>query len=181
MTSYQESDTPYRPDRRGQRGGCLIPVIAAIVVTAISVTLLSWFWIESPSDDAPSDPNRPQFDVEAIEEGADDRIDAAILAMVEAGGWTQNDPPQDAEVESRGATTYSFRRDDARTRLTLTDRESIRQIRDELDRADTTYHIVEIEGRAAILEMSSGDGDEAGASRLIERLERFRDLLDEPS
>ncbi|MFW5966047.1 MAG: hypothetical protein ACOCV2_00960 [Persicimonas sp.] len=182
MTSYQESDTPYRPDERGHKGGCLIPAIAAIVMAAISVTFLSWFWIESPSDEAPSDPDRPHFDVEAIEEGADDRLDAAILAVVEAGGWVQVDSPRDAEVEDREATTYSFRRDDARVRLTLTDRESARQIEeDAFVETDSTFRVVEIEGRAAIVETPSEEGDDALASRLAERLERFQDLLEEPS
>lgn len=181
MTSNQESNTPYRPDRRGYRDGCLIPVIAAIIITAIGVTLLSWFWIESPSEDPPSDPNRPSFDIEAIEQGADDRLDAAILAVVEAGGWTQSDPPRDAEIENREATTYAFRRDGVRARLTLTDRESLRQIRDAFDGDDSTFDIVEIEGRTAILETPAEDGDAAPVRRLVERLERFRQLLEEPS
>lgn len=195
MTSYQESDAASRQDESRGALGCLIPLIAATVLLAIAITLISWLVVggdEEPKveadevkivaeNDAQDSADEPAHD-EALEAGprpaTDDVSSQALIEVVQSGGWVEFGQPEIIDLKSQQQVTRKFRRRDEHIAVTLHSAKSDAGLETLVDKTKPPAHAVRFDNKVVVVEPLT-DGARAQVAPLADRLRKFRDLLDE--
>lgn len=196
MTSYQESDAASRQDKDTSALGCLIPLIAATVLLAIAITLISWLVLggdEPPrveSDEveivaeADSQPTSSASSPSASSPGAsavsprESVSSQALLEVVESGGWIEFGQPEVIDLKSQQQTTRKFRRRDEHIAVTIHSAKNYAGLQNILDETDPPAQAIAFDSMVVVVAPLT-DGARSKVEPLADRLRKFRDLLDE--
>ncbi len=196
MTSYQESDAASRQDASQGALGCLIPLIAATVVLAIAVTLVSWLVIDDDEAPQPDDENA------VVERATGDRDDSdlvrsapeilddlsprgnegvssqALWEVVQSGGWSEFGTAQVIDLDSQQRVTRKFRLDDEHLQVTIHSYKSANGPKTVLEETELPARALQFDNKIVVIEPLT-DGAKPRVDKLAERLRKFRELLDE--
>lgn len=193
MTSYQEGDstTPRDP---GDGLGCLVPLIGLTIVLAITITLLSWFWVDLQGDEA------GPADASVVDASGDDAGDASssasatvdamaadlapsnvssqvIVEVVKSIGWRSFGQPDVYDLGSQQRVARKFHRDDQKIRLIVHTYKSQDASESALDKIDPPAQAIQFGSKTVVVEPVDRDSRPAVAS-VADRLRQFRNLID---
>lgn len=200
MTSYQESDAASREDESRSALGCLIPAIAATIAVAVAITLVSWMFLgdDEAGDGEPTGTDEAASaqasEAEEASEDARPSIDAllgdvdepdhptvstqALIEVVQSGGWIAFGQPEVIDLSSQQRLTRKFRRDDEHIAVTILTHKSLSGADTVVKTTKPPAQVVSFGYRVVVVEPLT-DGAKPMVTRLVGRLRKFRDLLDD--
>lgn len=202
MTSYQESDAASREDAAKSSLGCLIPAIAATIILALAVTLVSWLVLVDDEVDAPasaetettapaqpdrSDPSRSGADrpnsskkskgSKASARSVDVSSDA-LLAVIESQGFAEFGRPEIIDLGSQRQVVHKFRRDREHLQVTVHSYNDASKARALRKKTRRPARAVRFGTKVVVVEPLTDDSDNL-VGPLVDKLRDFHDILAE--
>lgn len=163
--------------------GCLIPLIAATILLAAGVTLISWFALDK-GDLEPGPPtsfskasSTSKPDASAHRSRRTPSI-AAIIEVIESDGFVKFGVPESIDLGSQRQVTHKFRRDDHEIHLTIYSYKSAEKAREKLNVSTDKSSALSMGNRVITLESPTRDA-QALIPEQIQKLKTYQKLLDD--